>query len=380
MDVIVTFSFETYHDAVVRGFMRPPDRLIRALERDTEVRRLLVADDIRSIASVAAGRVRGRVARASATRRYVQPWQVRRRPSSDPAAVRDDYARAGAQLHRAAVRHGMGSAPVVTFNPFVAAFGGLATHHVVTYYGRDDWLSHPSHAARHVAHELAREQISVSGTRVVAVSQLLMDRLEPQGPHAVVPNGITASEWRGPAPSPAPDRPVISYAGSLDSRIDVEVVRALGLALPEADLVFAGPVMDGGALEALGLPNLHLPGHLDRASVVRLLRTSALCVLPHRSTALTLAMSPLKVYEYLAAGRPVVATDLPPVRDISPHVTLVDAADGPSSFVGAVRVALARGPMPEPERQSFLDANDWAVRHRTVLRLAGALTEPAMGT
>jgi teichuronic acid biosynthesis glycosyltransferase TuaH len=91
------------------------------------------------------------------------------------------------------------------------------------------------------------------------------------------------------------------------------------------------------------------------------------CLLPHRRTPLTESMSPLKLYEYLASGRPVVASDLPPARGIDSRVMLV--APG-GDFPGAVREALRSGPASESERRRFVERNSWARRHERILDIA----------
>jgi hypothetical protein len=82
-------------------------------------------------------------------------------------------------------------------------------------------------------------------------------------------------------------------------------------------------------------------------------------------------MSPLKVYEYLAGGAPVVATDLTPVRGVHERVTLL--APGAPLAAGVVD-AIEAGRLPESERRAFIVANSWSRRHDALLDLA---LEPA---
>jgi hypothetical protein len=78
-------------------------------------------------------------------------------------------------------------------------------------------------------------------------------------------------------------------------------------------------------------------------------------------------MSPLKLYEYLAGGRPVAATDLPPVRAVDPRIVGVREGE---SFADGVADALDCGPLAEDERLAFIEANSWQRRHDDLLALA----------
>jgi hypothetical protein len=78
-------------------------------------------------------------------------------------------------------------------------------------------------------------------------------------------------------------------------------------------------------------------------------------------------MSPLKIYEYCAAGGPSAATDIAPVRNIHPNVVLVQPG---ASFADGVERALRQGPMSEEDRQRFIRENSWRDRHDAILGLA----------
>ena len=78
-------------------------------------------------------------------------------------------------------------------------------------------------------------------------------------------------------------------------------------------------------------------------------------------------MSPLKLYEYLAGGRPVAATDLPPVQTVDPRIVRVREGE---SFADGVAAALDRGPLSEDERLAFIDANSWQRRHDELLAVS----------
>ena len=129
------------------------------------------------------------------------------------------------------------------------------------------------------------------------------------------------------------------YVGTLDSRLDVPGIVDLATRCPELQVVLLGPLPDPAYVADLRpIRNVHLHPSVARAELVATLRNADLCLLAHRRTPLTEAMSPLKIYEYLAAGMPVIATDLPPVRGIDERVLLADTV---GEFADVVPMALA---------------------------------------
>jgi len=197
--------------------------------------------------------------------------------------------------------------------------------------------------------------------------------VKTKSPAAVVPNGVEPAEWLGPAPAPPAwfagiPGPRAVYVGTLDSRLDVPGIADLALRRPDMQVVLMGPLPDPAYVDRLrALPNVHLHPSVARAELVAVLRNSELCLLAHRRTSLTEAMSPLKIYEYLAAGVPVISIDLAPVRGIDERVLLVDSV---AEFADAVPTALAMGRADDAARASFIAANSWAARHEQVFALA----------
>lgn len=372
-DVVFTFSYETYADAAARGMMRPPDRILQTLMSSDEVGRLLVANPFRSLASIVARGLRSAESfPAREHRRLITPTRLARRDPTGVSAIVRTYRSYDVQLRTATVRAGMTRPAIVTTNPLVAAFCPFSWADTVTYFGRDDWLSSEARRAYWPAYAAAYRQISESEVGVAAVSQQIIDRIDPRGPATVVPNGVDPGEWSGPRPA-APDwlaaipGPRAIYVGTIDNRLDVEGVAALARQRPDLHVILLGPTPDPDYTRPLRhVPNVHQHAGVGRRELVAALRNCDVSLLSHRRTALTEAMSPLKVYEYLAAGLPVVSIDLPPVRGIHDRVTFsARTADmGPQ-----IDEALARGPLSDADRQTFVDGNSWSSRHRAVLDL-----------
>ena len=80
-------------------------------------------------------------------------------------------------------------------------------------------------------------------------------------------------------------------------------------AYPSASMTVVGPLLDEPHFAAVRAePNVHLHGAMDREAIVSLVSAADVCLLPHVRNALTEAMSPLKLYEYLASGLPAPET------------------------------------------------------------------------
>lgn len=373
-DVVFTFSYESLRDAQKRGMMRPPDRLAAMLMSDPTVRRMVVADPFRPRSTAWA---RDLVDYAHRPRLaphvgLVSPRRRERADPEDPARIEGVYRTYEKIIQDAAARAGLVEPVFITANPLVAGFAQLDWAGPALYYARDDWLSSPARRRYWPAYKRAYENIARNGRAVAAVSQEIIDRIAPNGPHCVVPNGIEPAEWLGEQPAPPEwfariPGPRAVYVGTLDSRLDVDGIAGLAAARPDLAIVLIGPAPRRAELAALrGIPNVHIRGRIGRREVIGVLRNADLTLLAHRRTDLTEAMSPLKVYEYLAAGKSVLATDLRPVRGLGDRVHLTDSV---RDFADLVDMTLEAGTQDEAARRAYIDANAWSTRHRDIMAL-----------
>lgn len=371
-DTVFTFSFETYTDAVARGMMRPPDRILSTLLASPRVDRLLVANPSRWLPTHAARTVLRRNAAFPTTEKHAlhTPLRLRKADATGADDARVAYRAYGASVQRAAARLGLRDPAFITTHPLIA---GLMPHDWTTgrmFFARDDWSSHPGYRAYWPAFDAAYRAISESGMPVTAVSQQILDRIEPTGPSAVVPNGVEPPEWAGERPAEPAwmadiPHPRALYVGTLDSRLDIEGIVDWASRRPDIHTILMGPQPEPEYIAPLrGLANVHVRGNVERAELVATMRNVDLCLLSHRRTPLTEAMSPLKVYEYLAAGCPVISIDLPPVHGIDERVLIVDSV---ADFADVAQQALDLGPAPEEERWRFVTENSWTSRHRLIL-------------
>lgn len=375
-DVVFGFFTDTWNDAVERGLMRPPEQFVLGLLADKRVDRVLVADPRRFLGAQLRRHLRRSGLAALPTGGHATPALHRpvrispRRPMSG-RRLRRDLARQSAQLRREARRLHMTAPVVITCDPLFAGLAPLGWASSVTYYARDDYASFEPLRPMHAAIVTAYAQIVARRRQVVAVSQGLLDAIGTDH-GVVVPNGILAQEWADPGPAPdwftALPAPRLLYTGSLDQRLSPSQVAAAVASVPGGSVCLVGPHVDPVHVQRLGaVDGVHVHAGVGRDELVRVVWAADVCLIPHEENALTRSMSPIKLYEYLAAGKPVVSTDLPPVRGVHESVVLVPSGD---DFGAGVRTALAQGPLVEAARSAFVVENSWEARYEEILTAA----------
>ncbi|MFH1144628.1 MAG: glycosyltransferase [Candidatus Eisenbacteria bacterium] len=189
---------------------------------------------------------------------------------------------------------------------------------------------------------------------VFATSPLLADRYAAQtreGRMHIIPNGVRG-EWIDleteiPADLRRLRRPWIGFMGAVFCYLDYDLLVATARAFPQGTLVMVGPVEDeAGAARLAAEPNVAMLGRRPQERVPDYVGAFDVCLSPFKAGAVRRAVNPLKIYEYLAAGRPVVSTPLESLTG-EPIARWIRFAEGPAAFTRAIHDALASQSHPE---------------------------------
>ena len=159
----------------------------------------------------------------------------------------------------------------------------------------------------------------------------------------------------------------VGYVGALGPWFDAEAVGALAASRPQWQVRLAGRV-ESPAVRALGRhENVELLGEIPYGQVPELLAGLRALLIPFLDLPLTRAVDPVKLYEGLAAGLPVVSTRLPAVE--AWREPSVYAYDG-GGLLAAVERALAEdSPAAAAARRAAVSGETWAARAAALLRL-----------
>jgi len=169
--------------------------------------------------------------------------------------------------------------------------------------------------------------------------------------------------------------PRIVFTGAVvEKKLDYELLIGLARRRRDWSIALVGPVglgdpgTDVAPLEAE--PNLHLLGHRPYAHLPAVLRGADAALIPYRITPLTASVFPMKVYEYLAAGLPVVTTPLPALEGVSEVARAADAAETEARLMELMG---ADGAQRRAERSRAAAQNSWDARLRDIGERVAAL-------
>jgi teichuronic acid biosynthesis glycosyltransferase TuaH len=252
---------------------------------------------------------------------------------------------------RAAHRVGM-RAPMLWINDPAGVRVLERTGWQALYDITDDWLA----AARTPAENLRLREDEARLLRdcpeVVVCSAHLARSKGADRPVTLIPNAVDLAPYREPVDRPAdlPTGSVAVYVGTIHTdRIDVELCVDVARALGPDRVVLVGPApLPPGDRERLVRSGVVLLGAKDRREVPAYLRHADVLLVPHVVTPFTESLDPIKLYEYRAAGRPVVSTPVAGFRDSKdPLVTVADRARFAETVRAAV-VAAAAVPTASP--------------------------------
>lgn len=264
-----------------------------------------------------------------------------------------------AQIERALRRTGPPNARRIewVFRPEQTSMVGLARGAFVIYECYDEYTRSQHDGA--LISDIAREEdaLLAKAGLVLTTSETLYQSRSPRHPRVIyTPNGVDYELFaraREPDLSVAEDldrvsHPRIGFVGNAgETSVDYPLLEELARRRPEWSLVLVGPAEDVSTdtrRRLTGRGNSFFIGWVERKRLPSFLKGFDVALIPFSKHPWNEARNPLKLWEYLAAGRPVVATRIP---EIEKYAEAVYLAATPAEFEAAISDALEQ---PSPER------------------------------
>lgn len=154
--------------------------------------------------------------------------------------------------------------------------------------------------------------------------------------------------------------PVLGFIGRIKEWIDLELIRQVALSRPEWSIIMVGPVeIDADITAFAELPNVYFIGSRTKEELPGYLKKFDVCLNPFRATELSQAVNPLKFYEYLASGKPIVSTPMPEMDMLN---SVVEIGEGKEGFIAAIERALNDTPEKIQTRLNLAQEHSWENR------------------
>jgi glycosyltransferase involved in cell wall biosynthesis len=288
-------------------------------------------------------------------------------PDSIPAGRRFNEFMARRHVGGVARRLGM-ARPLLWLNPHSAVhMAGQMNETAVIYDITDDWAMAPSFSDRDRALIIEQDRALCHRANLVVVCSealqasrrarcrelLLLPNGVANDRYAAIPDLTVPGEWPGP---------VFGYTGTIHGdRFDVGLVAGLAAAFPEGSVVLVGPdhLTPAEKTKLAAHPNVHTPGPVPYPRIPEVMAQFDVCIVPHVETGFTNSLNPLKLWEYLACGKPVVSTN---VAGFSSYPQFCRIASGVNPFVQACREALGENGANRLARRAEARKHGWEQR------------------
>jgi len=277
-----------------------------------------------------------------------------------------------------AIRHVLANLPSLpvqlwTFAPDMVDLVGRFNEELVLYYCVDAFAEFPGYD-RDVTEACERRLLALSDVVLATSPPLYESRRRLHHNVHFVQHGVDHARLsravKEPLQMPEPlrllPRPIYGFVGIIGDWVDVELIAALAQRRPTGSVVLIGPENTSRG-SCADLPNVHWLGPRSHAELPAYLRYFDVGLIPFRQQPLTHNANPIKLYEYLAAGVPVVSTNMPAVDPIPGSVWVAD--DIESLVAGCDEAIRCNSPEQRLHRSNLMLSESWDARVEQISRL-----------
>lgn len=185
----------------------------------------------------------------------------------------------------------------------------------------DNWLYHPQMPDKKLIRD-NYDYIDNHANLIMTVSQALLDTFPINANKHWIPNGVDVKYFSTAIKEHMDDQITIGYVGKIQDRVDFDLVECCIKKFPNVKFVFLGPIYSQKSRikQLQHYKNIIFKGDIHYKRLPKEMKCFDIAIIPHKVDQFTNSMNPLKLYEYLAAGKPVVTTGVAGISSISPYV------------------------------------------------------------
>jgi teichuronic acid biosynthesis glycosyltransferase TuaH len=246
----------------------------------------------------------------------------------------------------------------------------------------DDWTTFSGNQAHLEVVTDQDHKLCVGATQVIVCSdQLFEDKFNLVKPNRLhlIPNGVHVDHYVSVTDDNKQQhpvtldwqKPVYGYTGTVHGdRVDVNLVAEIAKLNPKATIAMVGPnLLDReDQLRLSKYSNVVFTGAMPYVELPEVMRAFDVCIVPHVVTSFTESLNPIKLWEYLAAGKPIVSTNVAGFRDFPKLLHVSDSHEG---FLKNLDSALNEDSSIAVARQAVAQQHSWDKRIDQVIQILG---------
>lgn len=247
------------------------------------------------------------------------------------------------------------------YSPTSADLVDLIPNQGVIYDCVDRHSAYPGHINPQIVDKMEAD-LATKALQVFCTAEGLYETLKKYNENTVfIPNGANydlfaqaQAKYQDPG-----EKPVFGFVGMLQDCIEYEYMAALAEAFPKGEILVIGRSLSGVDYSILNkYKNIKLLGLMPQEKLPEIMKTFHVCLNLFKDNELSTHVSPLKFYEYLATGKPIVSTAVPAqVRD---YEDVIFIAENKEDFVVKCKEALKKeGPEKIAKRIEYAKEASW---------------------
>lgn len=159
--------------------------------------------------------------------------------------------------------------------------------------------------------------------------------------------------------------PIIGYIGVVATWVDVELIARVADSYPECNVVVVGPLYNVSDVPKRA--NIHWLGFKNYEQLPAFAQSFDVGLVPFRVSSMTDAVNPIKMWEYMATGIPIVTTEMPEARKYEDLVYVSATID--EFIINVGRAIAENSPDIRERRIQLAQDNSWKVRATHILQL-----------
>ena len=269
------------------------------------------------------------------------------------------------RIKKIAIDLNFGDFVLWSYYPFAASYWGKMGQKMTIFEAVDSWLLHSSYSKYTDKLKIAYEKIKNETDLIFVVSKNLTNFFDDQPNVYWIPNGVDNKHYNKKFSLINRDisdipKPIIGYIGVVQEKVDFKLLEYIADNNLDKSLVIIGPVwteQEKAKEELSQKKNVFFLGYKKYNEALQYIQQFNVGIIPHKTAGFSATTNPMKMYEYLSCGKPVVATSNIGTENVA---DMISVAKDYESFNKAINEALEKDNTDAQEkRKEFVKKFSW---------------------